>query len=244
MILPEILITTLDDLDIDAMRVRLRRVRSEIEATTGFEIDQKSSGQSSTKLSDSKGDPIIEFLTFSKRVLMQRHPTANSRSMWVGECHPSDTPPIPNTKEECLAIVDRWLAMLDGPRHYRGPLTTTPAPGSTQRLLAASYLHALHPDEPGGYVDVPLRNPYKTPKPEICYEGQITRWLDSKMAQDLIDQTPVCAHLEMNSNSYEFGMPKTENTHCPNDLGPVDRMRLIADMEGISLPVRKTKPKA
>ena len=238
---PEFLITGLDKIDIDAFRARLSQARSEIASASQILYNPKTN-QTTFQAENGK----ISFEYVRDRLVMQRDPTESDRSLWVGEYDAVRTGrTVENlAKPDFIKIIDHWIALLSIPRYFSGPLNTAPAPGDSQRLLAASYIHALHPEEPGGYTDVPLRNPYLEPKPEICYEGGITRWLDQDLAQHIIDQTPICVQLDLNTNSYEFGVPNSRNINCQNSLDPVERMRLLNDLKDIRKPIRKTKRKA
>lgn len=238
---PDFLITSLDKIDIDAFRARLTQARSEIDATSEATYDPRTKRAS---FHTENGKISFEYLR--DRLVMLRDPTESDRSLWVGEYDAvrTDRTAQSLTKPDFIKIIDHWIALLSIPRYFSGPLNSAPAPGDDQRLMAASYIHALHPEERGGYTDVPLRNPYIEPKAEICYEGGITRWLDQGLAQRIVDQTPICVQLDLNTNSYEFGVPNSRNINCQNSLDPVERMRLLNDLKDIRKPIRKTKPKA
>jgi len=251
-LLPEILITELDTIDIEAMRLRLKKVRSEIVDST--EIDRNYHRGSTTFILPDRpthrgpnaSPQQIEFIYLDDRIIMERGPTYESRSMTVGECRPFAYGHIlesPSTKKDFLALVDRWLAMLKIKRHYAGALASEIDPCEQQRILAASYVHAVHPEEKSGHLVVPIRSPYAVPPAEISYDGSSTYWLDPSIARQIIDQTPICVQLSQDSNTYNFKKPTENVLLYKNDTSGIERMRLIADMEGIDHPIRKTKPK-
>lgn len=244
-LLPDILITPLDSLDVDHMRTRLNRVRQEIIDAKEVHRDP-SSGKTDFLLPEQS--IRITFVRAQEDYLhMARSPSAFSRSMWINESMPSAYKSGALrliTKDDFIALVDRWLKMLDIERYYLGPMNPNPTPGEAQRILAASYFHALDPQLTEGYLNVPLRNLYEEPRPVVSYEGRQTRYLGKTLAERIIAQTPVCASLNLTSTTYEFKAPTSQQSRHINELDAIERMRILAEVGEIKNPVRKTSPKA
>ena len=179
-------------------------------------------------------------------MVMRRDPTENSRSLWVGEHECPELAKLTRqlTKKSALKIIDRWESLLDIPQYFSGALNPNEGPGDEQRMLAASYVFTLEPEEKNGLVTLPLRNPYTVPPAEIRFEGKKKRWINTELAQHIIDQTPACVQLELTASSYEFGPPNLRGKYCRNTLDPMTRMKLINELKDFAHPIRKTKPKA
>jgi hypothetical protein len=240
---PDFLISTLDDIDAAALRARINQARSEITDSSAMNVNPNN-GEITFVIGNTNSK--ISFQYHGNRMIMRRDPTESSRSLWIGECECPELKALTRqqTKEGALKIIDRWESLLDIPQYFSGTLNTNEGPGDDQRMLAASYVFTLEPEEKNGLVTLPLRNPYTVLPAEIRFEGKKKRWISTELAQHIIDQTPLCARLEITASSYEFGPPNLRSKYCHNTLDPITRMRLINELKKFAHPIRKTKPKA
>lgn len=232
--MPERITTTLDDIDHVGLLKRLRQVRDALKGGTMA----SSGGDTATTIIDSDGRHVA-FRRTTTGMRMEVDPSAAfSAIVMIEDKLPDHLSTVaPRAGGWAAVVVDRWVDLLSLARYRSWPNQHhADDPCHVHADAAASLLAVLNPDALGHSIMMPLPNRYMA-------TGQITigdRPVFAKAISDrLTAAAPVTARLSRDgTHSYRIGVPDAVIGVCamPDTM---NRLRLLAEVEGIARPLLK-----
>ena len=229
--IPRQLMTTFDQIDLDAMLLRLENVKNRIESSK-FELSQISTTEMA--IFTHSDTTQISFRQEGPSICM--HAYSNGRMRWMKVTEKCDLPIT--SHEECLAIIDQWISHIGLPLHFMEYNNPEEYPQTLAARKAARIFQTCTPTI-GGFVHMECPNPYNWDDTKRISMGPDRFvYLNNDLADEIFSEIPSTIQLtEMASIGYRFTAPDRIQIDAAEINDPIERMQVLGSVAHITNPI-------